>query len=188
MASTTNSAIQRFKFSTEVYHQLGAYGLLENARIELLNGEIVEMSPINSPHSGTVNRLQKILEKILGNTHLVAIQNPIALGKYSEPQPDIAVLEWRDDFYFDQHPTPAEVFFLIEVADSTLEKDREIKLPLYAQANIQEVWIVNLKTKQLDVYAVPKASTYTKVKTFGPGDQLEGTLVPSLRFDQILPK
>ena len=94
----------------------------------------------------------------------------------------------RDDFYFDKHPVPKEVAFLVEVADSTLEKDREFKLPLYAQANIPEVWIVNLKAKQLEVYTLPVESAYTQTKVYQVGDLLEGTLVPTLKFDQILPK
>jgi Uma2 family endonuclease len=183
------SSIQRFKFSSEAYHRLSDYGLLpSSARVELLNGEIVEMSPINSPHSGTINRLQKILEKLLGKTYIIANQNPIQLGVYSEPEPDLAVLNWRDDFYFDQHPTPAEVIFLIEVADSTLEKDREIKLPIYAQANISEVWIVNLRARQVEIYTSPKGAEYQQFKIFKPGDLLEGTLVPNLKIEQILPK
>lgn len=187
--AAASTSIQRFKFSTEAYHQLGEYGLLPaDARVELLDGEIVELSPINSPHSGTINRLQKILEKLLGKTHIIANQNPIQLGKYSEPEPDLAVLLWRDDFYFDKHPVPKEVAFPVEVADSTLEKDRELKLPLYAQANIPEVWIVNLKAKQLEVYTLPSESTYTQTKVYQVGDLLVGTLVPTLKFDQILPK
>jgi len=189
MAAPAQGILQRFKFSTEAYHKMGDYGLLpENVRIELLDGEIVEMSPINSPHSGTVNRLQKILEKMLGKTHVISNQNPLHISAFSEPEPDIAVLKWRDDFYFDKHPIPEEVFLLIEVADSSFSKDQEIKMPLYAQAGIQELWIINLQAKNIEVYCMPEGKKYTQVKVFQPGDSMEGTLIPSLKFDQILPR
>lgn len=187
--TASKSSIQRFKFSTDAYHQLVEYGLLTpEARVELLEGEIIEMSPINSPHSGTINRLLKYLEKILGDLYVISSQNPIQIGQFSEPQPDIAVLKWRDDFYFDKHPVPSEVVFLIEIADSILEKDREIKLPIYAKVNIPEVWIVNLKAKQLEVYTLPLESGYSQKRIYRKGAFLEGTLVPQLKFDQVLPK
>lgn len=186
--TASSSSIQHFKFSTDAYHQLVEYGLLPaEARVELLEGEIIEMSPINSPHSGTINRLQKYLEKMLGDLYVISSQNPIQIDPFSEPQPDLAVLQWRDDFYFDKHPVPEEVIFLVEIADSTLEKDRTIKLPIYAKVNIPEVWIVNLKAKQLEVYTLPKDSNYTQKRIYKKGDLLEGTLVPKLKFDQVLP-
>lgn len=186
--TASKSNIQHFKFSTDAYHQLVEYGLLPaEARVELLEGEIIEMSPINSPHSGTINRLQKYLEKMLGDEYVISSQNPIQIGPFSEPQPDLAILQWRDDFYFDKHPAPSEVIFLVEIADSTLEKDREIKLPIYAKVNIPEVWIVNLKAKQLEVYTLPQDSAYTQKRIYQKGDFLAGTLVPKLKFDQVLP-
>jgi Uma2 family endonuclease len=153
--------IKSYHFTVAEYERMGEAGILsEDHRTELIEGEIIEMSPVGKRHVACVNRLTKLLVQAFGASGIVSVQNPIQLDDYSEPQPDVAVLKPREDFYEQSLPTPADVLLLIEVADTTLEYDRQIKLPLYARAGVPEVWIVNLGDEQIETYAVPTGDAY----------------------------
>ncbi len=116
-------------------------GLLsEDSRVELIEGEIIEMSPIGSTHGGTVNRSSKLLHRELDDIAIVSVQNPVHIDDFSEPQPDLALLKPRKDFYSNSHPTPEDVLVVIEVADASVYYDRNVKPPLYARAGIPEAW------------------------------------------------
>lgn len=128
-------------------------------RIELLDGEIILMPPIGEPHADGTTRLGRDLNYQLYNLAIVRVQQPVYLDDYSLPEPDIAVLRLRDD-YHREHPSPADVFLLIEVADSSLQVDREVKLARYAGAGIPEVWIVNVPARQVEAYADPVDGRY----------------------------
>ena len=128
-------------------------------RIELLDGEIIVMPPINEPHADGTDRLDESLKENLRRRARVRVQGPVRINDYSLLEPDIAVLRLRDD-YHREHPSPADVFLLIEVADSSLELDREVKLARYAAAGIPEVWIVNVRARQVEAYADPVDGTY----------------------------
>lgn len=143
------------------YHKMAEAGILdEDDRVELINGEIIEMLPIGSKHSGHVNRINAYFTILIGEKAIISIQNPIVIGGHSEPEPDIAILRYRADFYTDQHPRPEDVLLIIEVADSSIDYDREIKLPLFADAGIPEFWIVNLEETKIEVYRNPLDNTY----------------------------
>jgi Uma2 family endonuclease len=143
------------------YHKMAEAGILdEDDRVELIHGEIIEMSPIGSKHSGHVKRINALFYRLLGDKVIIGVQDPVALGKYNEPEPDIAILRYRDDFYTDQHPQPQDILLVIEVSDSSIDYDREIKLPLFASAGIPEFWIVNLNESKVEVYKEPKSDTY----------------------------
>lgn len=142
----------------------------EDARLELIEGEIVEMSPIGSRHAACVNFLTGFLSRALGNAAIVSIQNPIQLNDLTEPQPDVALLRPRDDFYRNSHPQPRDVLLVIEVADTTVDYDRSIKLPLYATAGIPEVWIINLPAEHIEIYAAPLADAYQFASQATRGD------------------
>ncbi|MEH2304738.1 Uma2 family endonuclease [Nostoc sp.] len=151
----------RRKFTVEQYHKMLESGILtEDDRVELIRGEIIEMSPIGTKHAACVNRLINLLVELLGKRVIVAAQNPVALNDNSQPQPDVALLKPRDDFYATAHPQPQDIFLLIEVADSTIEYDREEKIPLYAEANIIEVWLVDINEQVVEVYQQPSAARY----------------------------
>ena len=138
------------------YHKMGEAGIfVGDARVELIDGELFDMPPIGSGHSGVVRILIHIFSRAVGVLALVDVQNPVVLGDDSEPQPDIALLEPRDDFYTKSHPTPEDVLLLIEVADSSTYYDRSIKVPLYARYRIPEVWLIDLPHKRLEVYRNP---------------------------------
>jgi Uma2 family endonuclease len=169
------------KFSTSQYHQMMETGILtESDRVELIRGEIVEMAAIGRRHASQVRRLNTFFSEQLGGRAIVDVQNPIELSDRSEPQPDIALLHPRDDFYESRHPQPSDVFLLIEVADTTIETDREIKIPLYAEANIPEVWIVNLNEQCIEVYRHPTGGEYGTVQTFRCGESLSILAFPEL--------
>ena len=154
------AAPTRRRFTVAEYCALAEAGILtEGERIELLDGEIITMPPIGEPHEDGTDRLDELLKLNLTGRARVRVQGSVRLNDDSLPQPDIAVLRLRDD-YHRHRPTPADVFLLIEVADSSLEYDRGVKLPRYAAAGIPEVWIVNLRAWQVEAFADPANGVY----------------------------
>lgn len=125
-----NVPVKKFRFTVQDYHRLGEAGIITpDQKVELINGEIIERSPIKSPHSGTVSLLNRLLSHWLGKDYIIHVQNPLEIDKFTEPEPDVMVLKFREDFYIKSHPKPEDTLLLIEVADSSLEKDRAVKLP-----------------------------------------------------------
>jgi len=166
MSSAAEDLIVRHRLTVEDYQRMGEAGILhEDARVELIDGEIIDMSPIGSRHSGTVNQLSRLFERAIGEHAIVAAQNPFILGNHSEPQPDIALLKPRDDFYKHSHPQSRDVLLVVEVAESSLRYDREIKIPLYARHGIPEVWLVDLENNQLRVFSDPSEGAYRNLVT-----------------------
>lgn len=159
-------------FNVRDYYRMAEAGILRpEDRVELLEGEIVEMSPIGSPHGGTVNELSRLLVVLAGEDAVVAIQNPLRISELSEPQPDVAILKPRSDRYRDAHPGPKDVLLLIEVADTSLDKDRG-KAALYASARIPEYWIVNLAGDCIEVHRQPITGGYRQVTAFARGQTI----------------
>ncbi len=155
----------RHQFTVKQFHQMAESGILsENDRLELIRGEMIDMSPIGRRHAGCVNRLVNLLIQLLGKQIVLAPQNPVELDESSEPQPDIALLKPRPDFYRNSHPQPEDIFLLIEVADTTVKYDREVKIPLYAKANIPEVWLVDVNQEVIEVYRNPLQGVYQDVQ------------------------
>jgi Uma2 family endonuclease len=173
----------RRKFSVQQYHQMRESGILtEDDRVELLRGEIIEMSPIGTKHAACVNRLVNLLVQLLGKSAIIAPQNPVLLNNKSEPQPDVALLQPRDDFYETAHPQPQDIFLLIEVADSTVMYDREEKIPLYAEANIREVWLVDINAQIVEVYQQPTGAGYQVIQKFTIGENLTIATFPDIKI------
>ncbi|HZH32583.1 MAG TPA: Uma2 family endonuclease [Pyrinomonadaceae bacterium] len=173
--------ISKYYFSAAEFERMGEAGVFtKDARLELIEGEIIEMSPIGSRHAACVNFLTRFLIRALGDTTLVTIQNPIRLNDFSEPEPDLALLRLRDDFYRDAHPTPADVLLVIEVADTTLAYDRQIKAPLYAQAGIEETWIVNLTEEQIETYSGLADGSYQTIVNFRRGEEARARTIANL--------
>ncbi|GIX47759.1 MAG: hypothetical protein KatS3mg131_1970 [Candidatus Tectimicrobiota bacterium] len=148
--------------------------------MELIEGEIVEMAPVGSRHAGQVNRLNRLLSRLVGERAIVSVQNPVRLGEHSEPQPDLALLKPREDFYAAAHPGPEDVLLVVEVAETSADYDREIKVPLYARFGIPEVWLVDLAAAQVEVYRQPAPQGYQAVQTLRRGDTLVPLLLPEL--------
>lgn len=157
----TQILLPRKSFSVAEYHQLATAGILRpEDRVELINGDIITMSPINSPHAATVDLIAEILYEQLHKKASIKGQNPIQLNDLSEPEPDITIAKYRKDGYYHQHPRPEDIYLLVEVADTTLEKDRTVKAPLYATAGIPEYWIVNIPDSQIEIFTNPKDGNY----------------------------
>lgn len=158
--------IKRHSFTTDEYEAMIHAGVLtKDHRVELINGEIVEMSPIGPLHASIVSRLIRLFTQRVGDRAIVNVQNPIRADEQSEPQPDVVLVKYRDDFYRDAHPTPADTLLVIEVADSTLDADRRIKIPLYAQSGVPEVWIVNVLDECIEIYRQPARGDYQEKRT-----------------------
>lgn len=148
----------RHRLTVEDFHKMGEAGILtEDVRVELIEGEIVDMAPIGSRHAGLVRKLIQSFTKAAANAAIVDAQNPVVLGQDSEPQPDIALLKPRADFYTSSHPGSNDVLLLIEVADTSAQYDRSVKIPLYAHHCIPEVWLVDLTLRRLEVYHTPRS-------------------------------
>lgn len=144
----------RRHWSVADFHRMGKTGFLDpETRLELIEGELFEMAPIGSFHAGTVGILTRLFARTVADSALVYVQNPIVLGDRSEPQPDIALLRPRPDYYLNEHPRPEDVLLLIEVSDSTVRFDRETKVPLYARYGIPEAWlVVGPRRRHVEVY------------------------------------
>jgi Uma2 family endonuclease len=167
-------------FNVDDYYRMAEVGLLsKDSRVELIEGEIIEMSPIGSTHGGTVKRSSTLLNRKLGDAVIVSVQDPIRLNDFSEPQPDIALLKPRKDFYSKSHPTPDDVLVVIEVADTSLAYDRNVKLPLYARVEIPEVWLMVLQKDVIEVHSQPKNGKYQKVRRLKRGRTLVSPTLPS---------
>jgi len=163
----------RKQFTVWDYHQMVKAGILkEDERVELIAGEIIEMSPIGTRHAAQVKRLINLFAEILGARVIVAAQDPVELSDFSEPQPDIALLKRRNDFYATAHPQPQDILLLVEVADTTIEYDRSVKMPLYAASNIAEAWIVDINAQTIEVYRQPASNGYQHSQILQRGQSL----------------
>ena len=158
--------VPRRLLSVAEFHRIGEAGVLcEDDRIELVEGEMIEMAPIGSRHLAKVNRLARLLSVAVGDLAIVSVQNPIALPPHNEPQPDIALLKPRADDYESALPTTDDILLVIEVADTTLNYDRDTKLPIYARHGIAEVWLVDITGQKLTVHREPGPKGYSRLLT-----------------------
>jgi len=173
------------RFTVEEYHRMAQAGILsEDDRVELIEGEIVEMVPIGSRHAASVNRLTNLLSELVGKRAIVSVQNPVRLGPYAEPQPDVALLRPRNDFYAPAHPGPQDALLVVEVAETSADYDREIKMALYARAGVPEAWLVDLQEGVVEVHRSPAPDGYRRVQQHRPGQHLSPEV--SLAVDEVL--
>lgn len=154
----------KHRISVHAYHRMGEAGILApEARVELIEGEIIDMAPIGSRHASVVNRLTRIIVPAVGERAIVQVQGPVRLSELSEPEPDIALLKPRADYYRDALPGAADVLLLIEVADSTQRYDRRIKVPLYARHGVPEVWVIDLENALVHFHRRPGGGAYADI-------------------------
>ena len=171
----------RRRFTVAEYYAMADAGILsENDRVELLDGAIVVMPPIGDWHAASVKFFTNTMLPPLQGRAMIAVQDPVRLDENSEPQPDVMLLLWRDDFYGGGHPEPADVLLLIEVSDTTVDYDRNEKLPLYARAGIPEAWIVNRPARRIEAHADPSGNEYATVRYFGPGETIAPQAFPDI--------
>lgn len=174
----------KHRFTVEEFHRMAETRILtEDSRVELVEGELIEMTPIGSRHAACVDRLNRLFSKYVGEAAIVRVQNPISLSRHTELQPDLVLAKPKSDFYAEAHPGPEAILLVVEVAETSLAVDRDVKVPLYAQAGIIEVWLVALLQRTIEVYRDPTSTGYRQVRTVGP----EETLSPIMQPQIILP-
>jgi len=173
------AAVSYHHWSVEEFHRMAQSGLLdETDRVELINGELVDMAPIGSKHAFYVDRLAECLGGGPSASYMVRVQNPIGLDERSEPQPDIALVNRAN--YADRHPAPADVLLIVEVSDTTLEYDRDVKLALYAQHGIPDVWLIDVKAGELTVYQQPVDGQYRLMRKPTASETVASLLLPGV--------
>ncbi len=190
-ASKQALAPSRHRFTVADYYAMAEAGILtENDRVELLDGDIIEMPPIGDWHASSVNRFNHLLLPPLDGRAVVIIQKPARLSQVSEPQPDVMLTRQRDDYYGTGHPKPSDVMLLIEVSDTSLEYDRTAKLSAYARAGIPEVWIVSRQDRRIEVYTDPSDGNYSSARHAGPAEKVAPRSFPDvvLEVGQFFPK
>lgn len=177
-------SITRKRFRADEVYKMMEIGILpEESGWELINGEIIHRMTIGSKHAAAVKKLNRIFANLLGEQAIISIQDPIHIDEYNEPEPDVALLEPREDFYAEKHPTAEDVLLLIEVSDSTVGFDREIKKSLYAEAGIREFWLVNLKENTIEVFSQPKNGNYRLAQILEKGETIKSKTIESLTLE-----
>lgn len=181
--------LERYRFTVDDYHRMAEAGILgEDDRVELIEGEILQMSPIGGKHIGCVIRLTQVFRRIPETTAIISVQNPIRVGDNGEPQPDLVLLRPKGDYYASGAPTPPDILLVVEVADSSVEYDRQIKAPLYARSGIPEYWLVDVGREHVIVFREPIEDTYRTTQVFRRGEKLSPLAFPGLTLglDEIL--
>ena len=173
--------LKRYRFTRSDYHRMAQTGILSpDARVELIDGEIIEMNPMGSRHKAAVNRLNRLIMRGVDDDAIVQIQSSIALGDNGEPEPDVALLQYRDDFYATAPAIEEAALLVVEVADTTEWYDRTTKVPLYARYGIQETWLVDLNRDLITRHLDPTTGGYTTTRVFRRGESLSPLAFPNL--------
>ena len=180
----------RRRFTVDEFHRMADAGILtEDDRVELIDGEILQMSPVGSRHATVVKRGNRLFSRAVGDRALVSVQDPIHLDPYDEPQPDLALLRPRPDDYAAGHPRPEDILLVVEVADSSLASDRRLKLPLYARAGIVEAWLVDLEGEAVEVHREPRRTGYALIRRYQRGERAAPQALPDVEVavEDLLP-
>jgi Uma2 family endonuclease len=179
--SAAEAAIAQRLWTVDEYYRMAETGILKpDERVELIEGVVVAIPPIGPEHAGSVDRLGDLMRSLLGSTVIVRGQNPVHLKEGSEPEPDLAVVRRRDNYYRDSHPTAMDTLLIIEIADSSLAYDRLVKGKLYAEAGIQDYWIANLVDDQIEVHRDPSPDGYRSVRIARRGDTIQPVAFPDM--------
>jgi Uma2 family endonuclease len=189
MATTAESLLQRHRLTVRDYHRMGEVGILApDARVELIDGEIIDMPPIGSRHAGKVKILLNRLTPAVAGRAIVAVQDPLIFGSDTEPQPDLMLLQPRPDFYQASHPHAADVLLVIEVAESSLAYDRDVKLPRYARQGIPEAWLIDVEQNEITVHRQPAPEGYREVIRLEPPYRIAPVTIPDivLNLDEVV--
>lgn len=177
----------RRAFTIHEYTHMRESGILtEEDRVELIDGEIRNMSPIGPQHAAIVTKIVKFLTALVDDEAIISPQNPVQLNDYTEPQPDIAVLHYRADYYAQAHPTADDILLLIEVADTSVAYDREEKISRYAAAGVPEAWIVDLSQQLIEQYTSPAKGHYTHIQKVLRGERITSPTLPRIALNTSL--
>ena len=182
-STATTDHPQIYRLDVQAYRKLVQVGAIApEQRLELIEGTILEMSPIGTKHQACVAQLNQYFTTALGDRALVWPQNSIELNRRSQPQPDLALLQLRSDFYSDRYPRSEDILLVIEVADTTVQFDREVKVPLYGTAGIVEMWLVDLTRGWVEVYRDPSSQGYQTKQTRQAGEQVTPLTFPNCQL------
>lgn len=183
--STVSEARPRYhKLKVADYYRMAEVGILApDARVELIDGEIIDMVPIGSAHASCVDRLLRVLSGSVGEQAIVRVQNPLRLGDFSEPGPDLMLLKPKEDFYASRHPAADDVLLLIEVSDTSLQYDLGVKIPLYAAHGVGEVWVVDLAGRCLLMHREPAGKAYRRVESSESLATVAPSALPGVTLD-----
>jgi Uma2 family endonuclease len=177
------------KYTVDEYHAMGEAGILtEDDRVELIDGEIVLMPPIGSPHQENVDTITELFVTRFSTMARVRVQGPVRLRDSGEPEPDLMLLRRREGSYRSRHPEPADVLLIVEVSDTTIRSDRRVKLPYYANNGIPETWLIDINGEAVEVYRGPTPEGYREVTRYQRGDTLNIQALPEIRLtvDELL--
>ena len=185
----STETVSKKLFTIDEYCRLWDARILpHDGRFELIRGEIIEMSPVGPPHCGEVNRITQLFSLRLGQAVIVSVQNPVIIGSYTMPQPDLMLLKPRPDFYGDSHPGPDDVRLVVEVSNTSLAYDAQVKAPLYAEAGIGEYWQIDLENHTVIVRTDPVDGDYRISQTMHSGESVTASAFPEIAFaiDELL--
>jgi Uma2 family endonuclease len=175
--------VTKHRFTVSEYEQMGKVGIFgEDDRVELVEGDVIEMSAIGEKHAAAVKRLNRLIGRAVGDAAILGIQDPLVLDKHSQPEPDVIVLRPRPDFYGDRHPHPSDVMLVVEVSDTTIDFDRRVKAPIYARNGISDLWIVDIDGDGIIVYRDQSADGYRTMTTARRGDSVSPLAFPDCRL------
>lgn len=176
--------LRRHRLTVDDYYRMAEVGVLApDARVELIEGEIIDMAPIGSPHAAIVSFLMHRLATAVGDAATLWVQSPARLSSISEPQPDLLLLQPRKDHYRNSHPTAAHTLLLIEVSDTTLRYDQRVKVPLYARYGVPEVWVMDVSGEKVHMYRSPVSGQYRDVRTFSSPGAVTVSALPHIAID-----
>jgi Uma2 family endonuclease len=184
MSAVMNDWILRHRITVDEYYRMAEVGILApDARVELIEGEIIDMAPIGTGHAGTVAQLNQLLQNAVGDRAYVLPQLVVRLSDISEPQPDFALVKPRADFYKKKHPAPADTFLIIEVSESSLRYDLQVKAPLYARYGVPEYWVIDLKGREVRFFRSPESGQYADVTSTGAPGVVAPVALPEVQID-----
>jgi len=168
-----DTTVKKRLITREEYYRMGETGVIQpHEKVELINGEIFTMSPIGVTHAAVVDNLVLVMIRKFGDSSIVRSQNPVCIDQWNEPEPDFALLKFRQDSYYEAHPDPSDVLLIIEVSDTSYEFDRTIKLSLYASSGIPVYWIIDLRHNRIEVYEDPQSDGYQNQSLYVSGDRI----------------
>lgn len=171
------------RFTADEYQHMGRVGILSrHDRVELIDGEVVAMTPIGPRHCACVDSLTRAMVTVVGDQAIVRVQGSVRLDFYTEPEPDLVLLRPQADFYASRHPGPADILLIVEVADSSLGYDRDVKSRVYAESGVQEYWLADLKDNSVSRYSELRGGTYQSVRQYHRGQTLAPSLLPECQI------
>ena len=181
--------ITKRRFDIDEYHRMAQAGILsERDRVELIDGEVVAMTPIGPRHNAAVNRANRRFVMSVGDRAIVQVQGAVQLDRFYEPEPDVVLLRPKADLYASRHPGPSDILLIVEMAESSLAYDRDVKAGVYARTGVPEYWLVDLAEGTLSCHTAPAAGPYQTVRRHGRGESIAPEALPECRIpiDELL--